>query len=627
MKRIFYIDGLRGIAVLMVLFFHLNLFEEGFSGVELFFVISGYIITYLLFSEQANTGKISLKSFYKRRISRIYPPLIVVVLASIILFLNFPIAGITESFSQEALYTSLGITNWYEVLNTKGYWENGVKSPLLHMWSIAIEIQFYLFWPALLKGLFKFDKQESKKLLLPSLLLLIVTFFLITFYFSYHSDFNQLYYSTQTRVVSFLVGALFASFSSKSMDENSNESKVTLISYLLTLGIIVGVFWFKLNSIALFRGEIFLFTVLTGALLFVLNQEKQFNFVKRILENPLLLYIGKISYSLYLWHIPVIIFLTSENIQNITGLTVNNSSLLIALQIVLSFTLAMLSNILVEQHIRFKSLSFALLVAFLFPAGVKALQSPQVIQHFKVVDSQPEIDQKWQGGDPIVVEGNSPLLIVGDSWSRRIGFGLDIAQKSEKQSNYQLLVYGVGNASIMDPDYLLNDGAGGKTTPYKSFKGYLYSWNQAINKYHPKKVLLITGNADQSSMIVNGNEIRVGSREFEEQYLSQFSQVIEFFRSKGIKVYLTNVPNNAHTGADKQLNATSTAMNKLIEKAVQASTDDVKLLNLRGLLSNGTQDLSPKIINNQFVYDATNHPSYDGSMYIGKWLLKELENK
>lgn len=86
-------------------------------------------------------------------------------------------------------------------------------------------------------------------------------------------------------------------------------------------------------------------------------------------------------------------------------------------------------------------------------------------------------------------------------------------------------------------------------------------------------------------------------------------------------MYLPNIPNNAHKDSDKQLKATSRAINKLIEKEAQAHSSDVELLNLKNLLANGSQDLSPKIIDNYFMYDATNHPSYDGSMYIGKWLL------
>lgn len=621
MERIKYIDGIRGIAVIMVLFFHLNLYQQGFAGVEVFFVISGFIISTLLIGEYTKTGTIGLKNFYIRRVSRIYPPLMIVVFISIILFINFPISSLTDRFYQEALYTSFGGTNWYEVIHTTGYWENGVKSPLLHMWSIAIEIQFYLFWPLVMKKIMDIEVKSKCNLLVYFICSLSILFFILTFVSSYYYSFNYLYYSSHTRVVSFIVGGLFATINLRYKSKKSFEEK--RVVFLLVTAIIVSYF-FQLNSIWLFRYQILIFTTICGAFILTLGKVKPTNLIRKFFENPILLYLGKISYSFYLWHIPIIIFVTQKNIQQLTKISLNNETWIIIIQITFSFVLASLSNVLIEQRVHIRKGIPALIVIFGFPVITTILLNSTVNQHFKVINTQPEVPKKWQSSQPIITTGDTPLLVVGDSWSRRLAFGLDLAQQKENNRPYQLLLYGNGNASLMNPDYFLNS-SGEKAYPFKSFAGYLEYWSDAINEYHPQKVLIVTGNADQSEMVINGKKMRVGSKEFEQHYLKQFNKIIHFFNEKNIKVYLTNIPNNAHSLAELSLNQSSTAMNNLLLKAIRQSKYNVTLLDIRSLLADGNKQVSPRLIDNNFIYDESNHPSYEGSLYIGKWLLEEVK--
>ena len=624
MNRIKYIDGLRGIAVMMVLFFHINCYKNGFAGVEIFFVISGFIITTLLLAEYKKTETIDLKSFYIRRVSRIYPPLIVVVLISIFLFTNFPIDSLSNRFSQEALYTSFGSTNWYEVIHTTGYWENGVKSPLLHLWSIAIEMQFYLFWPLILKITMRFEKSKQRNILALFIGVLAFFFFALTLIESYHYDFNILYYSSQTRVISFIIGGLFAAISFRFKNKDALKKWSPFLSILLLSGAIASTFFFRLNALLLFRGEILIFTIFCGAFIFILGNINPSHFLRKIFENRIILYLGKISYSFYLWHIPIIVFVSQKNIQLLTKMSITSDLGLIFIQILLSFVFAIFSNLLIEQRIHIKKAIPALIVIFIFPLITAVSLNPTISQHFKVVNDQPDVPQIWQGSKPIITEGESPLMIVGDSWSRRLAFGLDLAQQTENKHPYQLLLYGNGNASLMDPDYFLNS-SGEKAFPFKNFEGYLEYWTTAINRYHPKDVLIVTGNADQSEMVIGGVRIRVGSKDFEKRYIEQFNKLTHFFNQRGIKIYLTNIPNNAHSLADLSLNKTSTAMNHLFNESVKQLDVDVTVLDLKGLLANGSKQISPKLIDTTFMYDESNHPSHDGSLYIGNWLLKEIQ--
>lgn len=118
--------------------------------------------------------------------------------------------------------------------------------------------------------------------------------------------------------------------------------------------------------------------------------------------------------------------------------------------------------------------------------------------------------------------------------------------------------------------------------------------------------------------------MRVGAKDFETQYLKQFNKLINFFKDQGITIYMTNISNNAHTTSESNLNKASNSMNKLFDKAATQFKSSVKILDLREFLSNGNKDLSPQVIENIFMYDESNHPSYNGSKLIGEWLLKNL---
>lgn len=625
MKRIKYLDGFRGIAVLMVLLFHFGIFKQGFVGVELFFVLSGYIITHFLIIEQGESHNINLLSFFRRRISRIYPPMIVMLGVVIFVFTNLPVIPIINRVHQELFYTSIGAVNWYEIAHNSGYWESGTKSPLLHMWSIAIEMQFYLVYPFYVYLVFNIQKLKNnfREKYIRSTIILTTFLVLATFYCSFHFDFNSLYYSTFSRISSFLIGGIFAALSSKYKELSSK--KLLIPSYMVVCVLILQTFCFNLNDMKLFRGMFLSYTLLLGFLMFYFSITNRKHLFKWILEQPLLTYLGKISYSLYLWHIPVIVFVTQANIQTILGITISNTLALMGLQLILSITLAIVSNKLFEQLIKFKTSKIAFSVVIILPLLMILGTSIPALTKMRIVSSQPEIAEKWVGTNPIIEKGKTPLLIVGDSWSRRIAFGINQAQKDSNSNEYKLLVYGVGNGSIMDPEYLIS--ADGQSLPaFKSFQGYLNYWQDAIDKYHPKKALLIFGFADQATIVVNGVKIRIPSEGFEERYFVQFSKLIHFFQDQGIQIYMTNTANNSHSVADRSLNKYSDAMNNLFEKALNQHPDaNIKVLDIRSLLSNGVKESSPSTINSIVMYDYTNHPSYYGAEYIGKYILEEMD--
>src|SRR5918999_1889716 len=208
------LDGLRAFAVIAVLLYHADLawIPGGFLGVEVFFVISGYLITALLLAEWRQRGRIDLKAFWLRRARRLLPALyltIVVTLAFAVVFLPGEVAGLRS----DAIAAFGYVTNWYLVLGHESYFEAiGRPSLLKHLWSLAVEEQFYLLWPPVLAvGLSVGAKRwRQRRVLLVALAGASVSVLLMATLYRPEVDPSRLYFGTDTRATGLLMGAALA---------------------------------------------------------------------------------------------------------------------------------------------------------------------------------------------------------------------------------------------------------------------------------------------------------------------------------------------------------------------------------------------------------------------------------
>ena len=162
------IDGLRAVAVLLVVLYHVGVpgITGGFVGVDVFFVISGFLITSLLVLEAETRGRISLADFYARRVRRLFPALMVVVLVTLLLgaIWLLPVFGEQTKLAKSAVATSIYLSNFYFWKFTGNYFDGPAElEPLLHTWSLAVEEQFYLFWPLLIIGVVAFCRPDSPR--------------------------------------------------------------------------------------------------------------------------------------------------------------------------------------------------------------------------------------------------------------------------------------------------------------------------------------------------------------------------------------------------------------------------------------------------------------------------------
>ena len=345
------LDGIRAIAVIMVLAYHLKLalFKSGFLGVTVFFVLSGYLITGILISEVEEEGTIDLKNFWLRRIRRLVPA--VMSMAVVIIFVSAVVNRVIFTKGcKDFLASVLGFNNWWQIFNKVSYFEAaGVPSPFTHCWSLAIETQFYLIYPLILLGIYKLVKSRgegrAKRGLLfagVTLLLALISVILMIVLFDPQQDASRVYYGTDTRAFSLLFGALLAILWDYRMVPRRLSASVNMVLGSVSFAVLL-VMTIAINGSSNFwyRGGQFVGTILTVLVIYTVLGRK--TWLSRFLSNPVLKWIGDRSYSIYLWHYPIILLISKE---------IKASWWITLIEIVLSVVLAELSYRFIETPIR-----------------------------------------------------------------------------------------------------------------------------------------------------------------------------------------------------------------------------------------------------------------------------------
>ena len=343
------LDGIRAIAVIMVLAYHLKLalFKSGFLGVTVFFVLSGYLITGILISEVEEEGTIDLKNFWLRRIRRLVPA--VMSMAVVIIFVSAVVNRIIFTKGcKDFLASVLGFNNWWQIFNKVSYFEAaGVPSPFTHCWSLAIETQFYLIYPLILLGIYKLVKSRgegrAKRGLLfagVTLLLALISVILMIVLFDPQKDASRVYYGTDTRAFSLLFGALLAILWEYRMVPRRLSASVNMVLGSVSFAVLL-VMTIAINGSSNFWYRGGFGTILTVLMVYAVSGRK--TCLSRFLSNPVLKWIGDRSYSIYLWHYPIIL-LISKGIKASWWITL--------IEIVLSVVLAELSYRFIETPIR-----------------------------------------------------------------------------------------------------------------------------------------------------------------------------------------------------------------------------------------------------------------------------------
>lgn len=343
------LDGLRALSVLAVIAYHLNLkwAQGGLIGVDIFFVISGYLITDQIIQEWKKNDQFDIINFWVRRMRRLMPAMIaMLIFISVWLIMTDP--SRLKVLSGDIVSSLFYANNWWLIFHEVSYFESfGPVSPIGHLWSLSIEEQFYLIWPIVLLLALKFLRHRGK-LFLFIIACAAVSAVLMGVLYEPGMDPSRVYYGTDTRMFSLLIGAALAIvWPCKKLSRNvSAPARIVMDTVgFLGLGVLI-LLMYQMNEYdeMLYYGGFAIIALITAVVIAVLAHPN--SILGKLMGSKPLTFLGVRSYSLYVWHFPVIILTTPKVITE--GVSVSHT----VLQLAASFILALLSYKYIEEPFR-----------------------------------------------------------------------------------------------------------------------------------------------------------------------------------------------------------------------------------------------------------------------------------
>jgi peptidoglycan/LPS O-acetylase OafA/YrhL len=437
------VDGLRALCVIPVILYHANitlndkrLFQGGFIGVDIFFVISGYLITSLILKEILQFKTFSFQNFYERRLRRIIPALLFVTIISYFLgyLILLPISFI--DFSKSVLSALFFISNFFFHYTGRGYEaESQLLVPLLHTWSLSIEEQFYILFPIFLIILIKFFKNYVLRILILSF---FVSLLVAEYLSKFHNSFN--FYMLPTRSFELLAGSLLSCVELQIKKKNINIKYNTLLTNILSaLGLIFifcSFYFFNLDKIS--HPSFITLIPIVGAIFIIFFTKKEIGgvLIKNLLSNKILVFFGIISYSLYLWHYPIFAYLRYIDVFE-------NSIKIKLLSILLIFILSVISYYYIEKPFRDKNiipskiffLIISIIILVLVCLSIFVIKKEGLKDRFpKIINEKLSEDYDKINYNRLGKKGN--VLVIGDSHSYALNYHLNEELKKESFNFY-----------------------------------------------------------------------------------------------------------------------------------------------------------------------------------------------
>ena len=485
------IDGLRAIAVTAVIFYHLGFqwIPGGFLGVDLFFVISGYVITRLLLDSIARSGGLDLRGFYKARARRLLPPMVFMIVVTTF-YISIWAQDSVKRFLTDTPFALTGAMNWWLVFKEQDYFEAIGRPPLLqHTWSLAVETQFYLIWPVLLLIILKrFGKKVIPVAALAIALISGTALFLVSLQLDASSSVSHVYFGTDTHSIGLFLGAALAvSWIPQNFKSEVSNKAQNFIDFIGVFGLvgILGSFLLIDESSPTAYKIAFPLAALFGAAIITSIVHPASRFAP-ILQNRVLLWIGERSYAIYLWH--WVVFQITRPRVDIDG----QDWALITLRILVVLALADISLKLVELPIRtgkveywFKGMKYrtapvrkrqkiavissisVLVLSLSALSSVAVVSSNRAAQEFQEsLQSEPEIippvaeisdrtELIWLTGDSVILGIRSaiaeirPLLVVNARVGRAAPELLQEMSRDLEKAAGSTVVMDLGNNDLL----------------------------------------------------------------------------------------------------------------------------------------------------------------------------------
>ncbi|MHB1710637.1 MAG: acyltransferase family protein [Acidimicrobiales bacterium] len=536
------LDGIRALSILGIMANHGG-FEwaaGGIISVNVFFVLSGFLITMLLMKEWTRSGTIRLRAFWARRARRLLPALFV-LLGGMALYALFLAPGGTQgSLRADGLSTLFYVANWHDIISGQSYFAQvSAPSPLLQTWTLSIEEQFYLVWPLIVLGLLKW-RRSPRLLLVVTVAGAVASAAEMAILFHPHMDPSRLYFGTDTRAQDILVGAVVALVMRERKPASTRAGRIGW-SWIAIMA--VGIFaweWSMIGptpSLPYLGG--FLLADATVGLVIIGVTQAPCGLLARALSVTPLTFVGRISYGLYLWHWPI--FLALDHAR--TGL---DSWSLFALRCAASFAAAIVSWFVVETPVRrmtfgswrswtwvpagavatvavlLVSTASSSAAAETIPFGPKAAQARSAAFH---ITSFPKKGRLLR------------VLFVGDS------LGLTVAYwTAPYAAQYGIALGGRTMSGCGVATAVPYNMHGNVTYPLAPCAKWPSLWRSDIKQLHPQVVALVIGWWETMDRMYRGRWQHLGDPQFNAYETSRLEEAVSVLSSGGAKVALMTAP-------------------------------------------------------------------------------------
>ncbi len=561
------LDGLRGVAVLAVLLFHggVSWAPGGFLGVEAFFVLSGFLITSLLVAEWERSGTISLTAFWGRRARRLLPALLCVVVACAVYERVAGPSGAVPDFGADALSTLLYVANWHQIWTGSGYFAQvGLVSPLQHTWSLAIEEQFYLLWPLVVLALLR-CKRPLEWLLGVSFVGAAASALEMAVVVHGAGGVNRAYYGTDTRAQGLLAGAALAVALAMARRHRTESGAgtarparlVPVAGVLGAAGLVAAVTGAEGTSSWLYDGGFLAVDLAVVAVIMAAVSPADPSPVRSVLAVRPLRALGTISYGVYLWHVPLFLWLTAAS----TGIA---GSALLLVRIAATLAAATASFFLVEQPIRQRRLRGITLRAVMSLGTVLALASVSLA--WTVGETGAAAPPPPGGLAAVPPAAGSAPIAHGRTCRVRLA-GMSAAQSFDHCPVVTALVVGdsigltlgmqVGFSDNRYGVYVDDDaqlGCGFVTNGERDVDGTGYGgiypvclhvvqlWRRAELEVHPGVVVVEMGYWDEAQWLQGGRRVHLGEAGFDAEVREQMVAFVRALSLPRVPIVLLSVP-------------------------------------------------------------------------------------
>ena len=609
------LDGVRALAVAAVFAYHAGVSQApgGFIGVDVFFVLSGFLITGLLLAERHRSGRISLRSFWARRARRLLPALLLLLLAVAGYAAWLAPPDTLASLRRSALATLLYVANWGQITGGQGYFAQlAAPDPLLHTWSLAIEEQFYVLWPLAVLALVRLDRGRNRLLLAACGLGAAASALAMAVLYHGGAGINRVYYGTDTRAQDLLVGAALAIVLRSSALPPATRRSSTWMAPLGLGGVLVAVAVGSGSASWLYQGGFLLVSLAAAGLIAGLVLAPGSILARTFALAPVR-YLGRVSYGVYLWHWPVIVVLDGTR----TGL--GGTSLLLV-RAAVTLALAVASFHLLETPLRRRpatghrprsrraaawvlaagAVTACLVAATLVPAGAQspALAVGAALGGGANPPAGPHLDQGIQSQLDAVAAGTGGpvrILLVGDSLATTLAIGVGMGSEAYGVRFLNDAVIGCGlvltglvtNRGITAPETGgLRDGA-----QWVRCDTWPQRWAADEARFHPDVTVLLEGAWEVRDREIAGQWVHVGDPNFDAMELSALREAVQVLGSTGSKVVLLtspyfqqpDQPDGAPQPADQP--GRVDRFNQLLAQVASGSPGQVSLLDLSARVS------------------------------------------